>query len=91
MLDKWGWSTDTVGFVTGNAYAGRGIDAIIAGLRAERTFVVSMYGRAQLASVQGKDVPAPVAINQIPSELHNIWRQLLELEAELDKLESASH
>jgi hypothetical protein len=53
-----------------------------AGLKAERTFTVGMYGRETLAQYNPPNMTPESPINQLPSELRIIHEKLQLLKAE---------
>lgn len=74
----------SIGFVTSNSYASRAITTVEAGLDTDRDFRVGMYGRVTIAATGG-NVPAETALNQIPSEIHEIAASTLRLQARLEE------
>lgn len=71
----------SIGFHTSSAYqTSREVDAKRAAVQTGRFCAVPSYGTARLAKVKGEPAPLPVAINQIPGELHRIENQLRKLE-----------
>lgn len=75
--------SSSVGVITSSTYASRVIDAKRVGLKKGRNFEVGMYGRQTLANVKGEAVAEPVAIEQIPAELHTIHQKISQLESEV--------
>jgi hypothetical protein len=71
----------SIGIVSSNTYASRAVDTLIAGLKANRTFSVGMYGRQTLAGVRGQEVADPSPFNQLEGELHVMHQKLANLRA----------
>ncbi len=83
VLAACGDESSAVGFNTSNTYPSRAVDMVRAGLKAGRNFVVGMYGRNTILSLDPPTVPAQTAINQIPGELREIYGKLQLLAEEL--------
>lgn len=82
LLKAQGDTDSSIGLVTSNTYGGsRTIDAVSAGLKNDRLFMVGMYGRQTLADIKGS-APAQASAGQLAGELHVTAERLLRLEAE---------
>lgn len=85
VLSAGGDEISRVALNTSTTYAARVIDTMRAGLQANRTFDVGMYGRWTLAEIRGEAAASPTEIQNIPGELRLAHYKLQQLQAELQQ------